>query len=96
MQGPITAICLTCRADHSNNFTFLFDGGQWRLAPAYDLTYSSSMGGEHATSVAGEGRYPSMKDILSVAKKAGIRESDAKETAVSVENTVKERLSRYL
>ena len=54
------------------------------------------MGGEHATSVAGEGRYPSMKDILSVAKKAGIRESDAKETAVSVENTVKERLSRYL
>ena len=84
------------RDDHSNNFTFLCDGGDWRLAPAYDLTYSSSMGGEHATTVAGEGRDPAMKDILSVAKKAGIRESDAKEIAGSVENTVKERLSRYL
>ena len=30
------------------------------------------MGGEHATTIAGEGRNLSVKNILSVAKKAGI------------------------
>ena len=84
------------RDDHSNNFTFLCDNGDWRLAPAYDLTYSDSVGGEHATTIAGEGRNPTVKDILSVAKKAGIRESAAREIAEHAENTVRKRLSRYL
>lgn len=84
------------RDDHSNNFTFLCDNGDWRLAPAYDLTYSNSMGGEHATTVAGEGRNPTMKDILAVAKKAGIRESAAREIAERVEATVEKELARYL
>ena len=83
------------RDDHSNNFTFLCDNGDWRLAPAYDLTYSNSMGGEHATTVAGEGRNPTLKDLLAVAKKAGIRESAAKEIAEMVETTVDKRLSKY-
>ena len=66
------------------------------MAPAYDLTYSNSMGGEHATTVAGEGRNPSVKDILSVAKKAGISMSTARQIAGMVEQTVGQRLSRYL
>ena len=84
------------RDDHSNNFTFLCEDGKWRLSPAYDLTYSNSAGGEHATTVAGEGRNPSMKDILSVAKKAGIKESAAEETAAGIEQTVHEMLAEYL
>ncbi len=84
------------RDDHSNNFSFLFSDGNWRLAPAYDLTFSNSIGGEHATTVAGEGRNPSVKDILSVAKKAGINMYTAKQTAARVEEIVDERLSRWL
>ena len=35
------------RDDHSKNFTYLYEEteDQWRLSPAYDLTYSSSIGG---------------------------------------------------
>ena len=84
------------RDDHSKNFTFLCADGKWRLAPAYDLTCSDSIGGEHATTVAGEGRNPSVKDILSVAKKAGIGMSAARQIADRVEQTVDERLSKYL
>ena len=84
------------RDDHSKNFTFLCDHGDWRLAPAYDLTFSNSIGGEHATTVDGEGRDPSLKHLLAVAKKAGIRESTAREIAFQVETTVKARLTKYL
>ena len=84
------------RDDHSNNFSYLCADGKWRLAPAYDLTYSNSIGGEHATTIAGEGRNPSVKDILSVAKKTGINMSTARQIAAGVEQTVHERLSGYL
>lgn len=84
------------RDDHSNNFSFICDHGIWRLAPAYDLTYSNSFGGEHATTVAGEGKNPGMKDILQIAKKAGIRQSQAKEIAEMVRETVSTKLSAYL
>ena len=40
------------RDDHAKNFSFLCEKGIWRLAPAYDLTYSpSGTRGEHATSL---------------------------------------------
>ena len=84
------------RDDHSSNFSFLCNNGVWRLAPAYDLTYSSSLGGEHATTVAGEGRNPGIKDILAVAKKAGIKELSAKQTAEQIKETVHLMLSKYL
>ncbi len=84
------------RDDHSKNFSFLCEEGTWRLAPAYDLTYSNSWGGEHATTVAGEGRRPGMKQILQVAKKAGLRESQAKAIAEDIREIVEERLAEYL
>lgn len=43
---------------------------RWCLSPAYDLTYSNSIGGEHATTVDGNGRDPGMKELLAVAKSA--------------------------
>ena len=79
------------RDDHSNNFSFVYDGS-WRLSPAYDLTYSNSVGGEHATTVAGEGKNPTITDILTVAKKIGMKESHAKQIAENVKETVNERL----
>ena len=84
------------RDDHSNNFTFLCDKGEWRLSPAYDLTYSNSIGGEHATTIAGEGKNPTIKDILEVAKRCGINERKAKEIAKEIEETVRTRLNQYV
>lgn len=49
------------RDDHCKNFSFILDHitGQWSLSPAYDLTFSSGPGGEHSTTIAGEGSAPS-------------------------------------
>lgn len=60
------------RDDHSKNFSFLYNtkDQRWRLSPAYDLTYSNSIGGEHATTVDGNGRDPGIKELLAVAKAA--------------------------
>ena len=84
------------RNDHSNNFSFLYENGEWRIAPAYDLIYSDSAGGEHAITVAGEGWEPSMNDLLAVAKKAGIRNAAARKIAENIMEVVNERLAKYL
>ena len=66
---------LACnRDDHGRQFSFLMAArGDWRIAPAYDLTYSEGPGGEHSTSVAGEGRNPRIEHMLALAKTAAIR-----------------------
>ncbi len=86
------------RDDHSRNFTYLYDEleGCWRLSPAYDLTYSYSLGGEHATMVHGNGRDPGLTDLLAVAKNAGINERRAKRIAQEIQECVNERLARWL
>ena len=84
------------RDDHSKNFSFLCHDGRWTLAPAYDLTYSNSIGGEHATSVNGNGRDPEVKDLLAVASKAGLNKTWAEETAEEIKETVNAELRCYL
>ena len=84
------------RDDHSNNFSFICRQGKWALSPAYDLTYSASAGGEHATTVAGEGKNPEMQDILTVARNAGLREKDARRIAKEVSDIVHDRLGKWL
>ena len=66
------------------------------LAPAYDLTHSYSLGGEHATCVNGNGRNPAMPEILSVAKKINIRTAKAKEIAEQTQQIVMEELGDIL
>jgi len=61
------------RDDHSKNFSWLMDdSGTWTLAPAYDLTYSSTAIDEHSTLVAGEGANPGRKNILKLAEEFSI------------------------
>lgn len=76
------------RDDHSKNFSFLYDENkkEWHLSPAYDLTYSSSFNGEHATTINGEGKNPSLNDILAVAKNIGIREKQARDIALDIKD----------
>lgn len=86
------------RDDHSQNFTFLYkeEEDRWTLSPAYDLTYSNSLGGEHATTVHGNGRNPGIEDILEVAKTVGIDRKKARHTALQIQECVRQRLSKYL
>ena len=86
------------RDDHSKNFSWLYDENnhQWQLSPAYDLTFSNSIGGEHATTIDGEGKNPSMENILAVAQKAGIKKSKATEIAQAVKETVQKELGEWM
>jgi len=55
------------RDDHSKNFSFLYNNQQWMLSPAYDLTFSSGIAGEHTMTIAGEGANPTREHFLQVA-----------------------------
>lgn len=62
------------RDDHSKNFSFLMDEeGNWKFAPAYDLTFSSSAHGMHSTTIAREGSNPGVKHILELATEFGVK-----------------------
>jgi len=61
------------RDDHSKNFSFLLDeNGEWKLSPAYDLTFSSGPGGEQSTMVMGEGRRASIEHLVKLGLEAKI------------------------
>jgi serine/threonine-protein kinase HipA len=72
---------LSCnRDDHSKNFSFLMDkDGQWKLAPAYDLTFSSGPRGEQSTMVLGEGKNPGIEDLLKLATEVNIKKERAED-----------------
>ena len=86
------------RDDYSKNFSWLYDERErrWVLSPAYDLTYSNSIGGEHATTVNGEGRSPTMENLLAVAQKNGIKKAKAAEIAELVKGLVSKELSEWV
>jgi serine/threonine-protein kinase HipA len=62
------------RDDHAKNFAFVCDPatGIWRLSPAFDLTWSPGMGGEHATTVDGKGTSLTLDDLVSCGMKMGL------------------------
>ena len=79
------------RDDHLKNHAFLMDRtSNWRLAPAYDLSFSRGPGGEHTLLVAGEGRRPGRAQIDAVAAKAGIRPKRVGEIVAQVDGVVAE------
>jgi serine/threonine-protein kinase HipA len=74
------------RDDHAKNFAFTMkDDGIWRLSPAFDLTYSMGPGGEHTSSIAGEGRNPGRSHLLAMAEAVGIESKKAEEILQEVE-----------
>ena len=75
--------------DHSNNFSWLCEQGVWRLAPAYDLTYSSTAFGGHTTTVLGNGN-PGIEDVLALAKDVGLSQGAAKRIAEQVQEACQE------
>ena len=86
------------RDDHSKNFTYLYDEekDQWRLSPAYDLTYSNTYYGEHTTTVDGNGKDPGRKELLAVGTTAGMKKNRCIEIIDEIEKCVGEMLGDYL
>lgn len=85
------------RDDHSKNFSFIYneDLNKWELSPAYDLTYSYSINGEHATTINGNGVNPGLSDILKVAEKIGLDKKKAEKIAIEIEEIVKKDLKIF-
>ncbi len=66
------------RDDHSKNISFLMDeNGNWKVAPAYDLTFSSSGHGMHSTMVSGESANPSKQHLMELANYFKIKNASA-------------------
>lgn len=77
------------RDDHTKQHAFLMDGtGRWRLAPAYDLTFSQGPGGEHYLTVAGSGADITPTAIGAVAKREGIGAAAVREVTSQVVDAV--------
>lgn len=84
-------ICALNMDDHSKNIAFLMDErGVWKLAPAYDLTFSPSPGGYQSLSVANEYRDIKKSNLLILAEYFGIKQ------AGKIIDEVKESLSNWL
>ncbi len=90
--------------DHAKNFSFLYteDNG-WRLAPAYDLTYSTTYFGEHTTSVNGKGIDITTNDLLKVGMDAGLSKkvceiclNEVKEETKTLEPYIRQGNSRKM
>ncbi|HIX54529.1 MAG TPA: type II toxin-antitoxin system HipA family toxin [Candidatus Sphingobacterium stercoripullorum] len=80
------------RDDHSKNFTYLMnENGEWKLSPAYDLTFSSGPGGEQSTMVMGKGRDINIKHLV----KLGLEAKLSKEFVESVIEQTRSALGKW-
>lgn len=78
------------RDDHSKNFSYLMDEfGNWKLAPAYDLTFSNSSHGFHSTMFAGESKLPKKEHLLELAKNFSMKNPE------KLINQVKDSISNW-
>lgn len=65
------------RDDHVKNFSFCLDeSGEWRLGPAYDLTFAPGPGGEHSMTVQGQGKTPGKREMWAVGRGEGLKDRD--------------------
>jgi serine/threonine-protein kinase HipA len=70
------------RDDHAKNHGFLYEGGRWRLSPAYDMVYASpGRFQRHAMSIGGSVQ-PGVVQLQTLASYSGI---DAEEAAAVME-----------
>lgn len=81
------------RDDHAKNFSFLMNEfGEWKLSPAYDLTYSNGPGGEQSTMVMGEGRNITIEHLV----KLGLEAKISKELIDQIIEQTAESLSKWI
>jgi serine/threonine-protein kinase HipA len=77
------------RDDHVKNHAFSARAnGGWRLSPAYDVTHSHGVNGEHNMTVAGSGK-PGVKELLILAADAGLKPRKARAILASASAAIK-------
>ena len=80
--------------DHVKNISFLMNqAGEWRLAPAYDMTYAYAPNGQwtsqHQMSINGKRERFTKEDLFSLAKAADIKPKRAQEMLARVNEIFK-------
>lgn len=81
------------RDDHSKNFTFLMDtSGEWKVSPAYDLTFASGPGGQQSMLVMGEGKAPQLSHL----QKLGVAFNIKRQTIDAIIEQTREALSTWM
>jgi len=91
VQKLYTQMCFNILAhnqdDHSKNIALLFNRqeSEWTLSPAFDLTWSTGLMGEHATTVLGKGKDISKGDLVACGASMGLSIRDCQKTANRVE-----------
>lgn len=79
------------RDDHVRQHAYLMDErGDWRLAPAFDLTYASGPGGEHYMAVEGEGNAITRQHVETLGARHGIAQSRVAEIVEAVRDALGE------
>lgn len=64
--------------DHAKNFAYLMDKkGNWKISPAYDITYSKGLMKSHTTTVGGKDLNITRNDVLKIAKAQSIKQTTA-------------------
>ncbi len=58
--------------DHVKNFAFIREERGWVISPAYDLTFSAGMSGQHTTAIGGEG-LPRLNAIAKLAREMQVK-----------------------
>jgi serine/threonine-protein kinase HipA len=77
------------RDDHARQFSFIMErDGAWRMAPAYDLTWSPGPGGEHSSTVLGHGKNITRAHLIELGRKADMKEHDAAQVIERVEGAL--------
>lgn len=74
--------------DHARNFSFICRKGQWKLAPAYDLTNDDTLG-QHASTVNYKG-LPTDEDVITVETNIRITRARCMEILEEVRKGTKE------
>jgi len=80
------------RDDHAKNFSYLMNAaGEWRMAPAYDLTFSRGPNGEQSTTVMGQGKSPGLEQLAKLGASGGLD----KKLVASIIAQTQEALSQW-
>lgn len=80
-ERAVFNVAFNNRDDHPKNFAYLMSSsGEWKLAPAYDVTFCEGPGGYHQMDVMGEALEIDRRAMLRLAEEAEIKADKAGDT----------------
>lgn len=93
VRRALLNIVIRNQDDHTKNIAFLMNrGGQWRLSPAFDVTYAYNPTGEwtseHQMSLGGKTDNFDIDDLLQFGKFADLKPTETKNILADIANAV--------